>query len=266
MNDKQSNTTAGKRAGWPLWKKLLLLLTLSTVLLVVLALAIALLFLSRHQAMLEKEVAVAEREWKEAGFPLTAQDLAAAYPEVPSEENAAVALQAAFDVFEQADPGGALFEELGQRFDGVDFEGMDIRADVSEEDWQAAAAYVSRMEHIFPIVEDALRKPQCHFPVDLTRILWQEGSVAYVEVSHHKPLTQLARVFSVASRLAAKKGDTAKAVHHLGTFLRLASLPFQDPVFASHILRVSLLGIGTRTAIRPLQSGARLERTRVGSN
>ena len=161
------------------------------------------------------------------GEPYTLVDLAG--PPVPACENGAVVYQKIFNrlgsPLGSKDPRGEVYLKLT-------FERQKLRL----ADWDEARRVAAKYEWVVPMVEKAVARPECKFPVH-----WQDG--AGVMFPHPARLRDLDRILSVKAIVYAHEGKAESAVRCIRLALQSANAVKDEPSLMSLLTRSAQLRI-----------------------
>jgi hypothetical protein len=194
---------------------------------------------SNRSAVQELEAKVRAR-----GEPLTLEDLAARFPPIPEDENAAVLLM---EVWEKEDPAHWRSFRAGQRtlptpkqseFDpDLPYLGSEARriprgAPLSSTQLAAAEAWMQKNADHSAAVRAALQRTKCRFPIRVT-----DGYDALLP--HYVEIRQEAQRFRVEALHASEKGDIESAIEALITVQRVANTLTNEPLLIAHLIHVA---------------------------
>lgn len=177
--------------------------------------------------------------------PLTLDELAARYPPLPAERNAAEALldlwEAEAPEFWRAFRQGAV--ELGDRpqpawpaaLPILDQRSQPLRyARMTPAETASAEEFVAAQKSRRIALEAALARPACRFPVAITN-----GYAALLP--HLSQLREETGRLRVAAALATDRGDTAAALDACETLTRLGEHLSAEPLLISQLVRLGIL-------------------------
>jgi hypothetical protein len=197
------------------------------------------------------ELAAVEAACREAGEPVTLEELAAWYPEVPEAENAAIVYLDAFSALETIDPRrmriSALVETIREfkHIEAYPPERRDLLKD-----------FVAEAESVIALLLAAGERQESRFPIDLA-----EGVL--VDVPHLWDLRESARVLYLSSEAALLAGDSELSVErHLG-ILHIGRALSAEPVLFSQMIRTGIDGMAFG-ALERLLNYAPLEPQQLG--
>lgn len=161
-------------------------------------------------------------------------------PKVPDAENAALIYAKAFKVIEPAK-------------EDTDFQGLDSFLDPEErakdpELWNKARRAVARYGKAFPLVDEALSRPKCQFPVN-----WEAGWNAVFR--HYAPLRSLARLLAADAMIQARDGRMDQAVHSIDLALRMSKSAPNDPIVLAPLVQAAMVRVSTVALRDILQHG-----------
>ena len=166
---------------------------------------------------------------KARGEPVSMAELGK--PKVPDAENAAV-------IYAKA------FEKLSGPTAEKDFETLGKFPSAGERRenpglWNEARLVVNRLRPALPLVEQAISRPKCQFPVN-----WEAGAGAIFP--HYSKMRKLAILFCATALLAAKEGRMDEAVRLIEMDLRVSESIKDDPVLIGQLVRATMVEIGYR--------------------
>jgi hypothetical protein len=201
---------------------------------------------------------------RQKGEPLTLPELAANYPSVPEDENAAMAL---LRIWEKEDPTFWQAYISGQQKlpmraerpvpSELPFLGHDIRH-LSRTDYlsptsrKAAEDYLR--EHISHLeaVRAALRRPHCVFPVTMTNVTDPNA----VLLPYDAEVKMEALNFRVTAALALDHGDIESTISALEDIQRTGQCLAECPLLLDQLVRVACLSMMLEDAQRLLSQHA----------
>ncbi|GMV93318.1 MAG: hypothetical protein AMXMBFR82_30960 [Candidatus Hydrogenedentota bacterium] len=177
-----------------------------------------------------EQVAKLKERIREAGQPLTFEELNAYYPAVPDEENAALVYQEASVLLDAIDPNGATVDALLRSLE------LSSRNDASlPELQQEIGAFLERCGGVFVHLERAATLPKARYPI--------EFSVGPTEAPAHygylKRCLRLEKLRALHAILEGRQWDAApclERMQHLAESLR------DEPSVASQMLRAAYRG------------------------
>lgn len=177
-----------------------------------------------HSELEETEAAV-----REAGYPVDASELDAYYPEIPDEENGALAYKEAHEELTAAPVDRADREALWEAVSGLQ-PGEGIPGELLSRMRDQAAA----SREALALLEKAATYPRVRFPVELSQL-------AHVEWSHVREFQEFGQVLCIAGLVAAEDGDWNRYVTLHGVRSHMISALDEEPILLSKFLRSTLL-------------------------
>jgi GAF domain-containing protein len=188
----------------------------------------------------ENALAEAEQRIRDAGQPVTLEELNAYYPAVPIDQNAAFVYGEAFVQFESVDPGGERTVGLLDRL--TEIEGRPIPADLQTE----LSAHVRTCTKVFATLDRAATMPRARYSMELRRGF-------DVELPHLAHLRSIARLEVLRGALALSENRPDDFVRSQTSKLRLAGSIDHEPLIISQLVRIAVHGI----AVDALERGLR---------
>lgn len=172
-----------------------------------------------------------------SGFPASPTELDEWYRELPESDNAATVLAQAFTLARNFSDRRSNEVVQPKLLDRREAWSAETRKDVTE--------YVlMNAESLLKAVE-AVRRPQCRYPVDLSYGL-------EAELPHLPALKALARIIALRAILAAEDGRYQTWADDIHLILRLAATLDQEPTMISQLVRASIVSIAAQTTERAL--------------
>jgi hypothetical protein len=189
---------------------------------------------------IENALAEAEQRIRDAGQPVTLEELNAYYPAVPIDQNAAFAYGEAFDQLESLDPGADRTAALLERIQTVGAQPLpgDLQAELS--------AHVHSYAKVFATLDRAAAMPKSRYSLDL-----RQGFD--VELPHLARMRSSARLEILRGTLALSENRPEDFVRSQRSILRIAGSIDNEPLLISHFVRIAVHGI----AVGTLQQGLR---------
>lgn len=199
--------------------------------------------------------------FREAGYPVTLEDLAEYYPEVPMGENAAVVYERALWSFREPSD-----RKIG---DVTPIQGFADLPPLGEplppEQLAAASLWVSLNRECLTDLHEAAAMPGCRFPLDFS------GGIEML-LPHLAPMRNGARLLALENLLAIEQGETEQALASLHTGLKLQQALRTEPLLISQLVRIACVHLAvasmertcSRLELSPEQIAelrARIERT-----
>lgn len=151
-------------------------------------------------------------------------------PKVPDAENAAVIYAKAFKVIQKLRTGGD-YSKLNSFLKPYNRQG-------NPELWNDVRRMLAENRGAFPLVEQALARPKCQFPVN-----WEAGFDA--TFPHYGPLRRLTRLLAADAIIQAHDGRMDKAVHSIDLSLRIGKSIPDDPTVISSLVQVAMIKSST---------------------
>jgi len=175
---------------------------------------------------------------KARGEPVSMAELGK--PKVPDAENAAV-------IYAKA------FEKLSGRTAEQDIKMLErfLSAEEREKNpglWNEARLVADRLRPALPLVEQAVSRPKCQFPVN-----WEAGAGAIFP--HYYKMRKLAILLRATALLAAKDGRMDEAVRLIEMDFRMSESIKDDPVLIGQLSRKSMIEIGCLELRNALEYG-----------
>lgn len=151
---------------------------------------------------------------KAEGSPVTLEDMIG--PKVPDARNGALILKKALAM---------LSTESAKKDIAFAARAIDPREPITTpEDWKKLRTVLEKYKNIFPIVEKAVGKPDCRFPVD-----YSNGAVEAL-FPHFARVRDLTRVICAKSVLDAHDGKSSDACQDIGLVFRVCKLLERDRI------------------------------------
>lgn len=151
---------------------------------------------------------------------------------VPPYQNAANDYATAFAIL--SGPGAEVYKKKYE-----DFAGSSPKP-TGEDKWMEASKGISHFESVVPIVEKAISKPACKFPVN-----WSAGAGAIFP--HVGKLRYLARYFSSRAIVAAHENNVDTAIKSIELGIGVAEANRNEPTIISLLVRIAMLRVNTYT-------------------
>jgi hypothetical protein len=183
---------------------------------------------------------------QQKGEPLTLAELAARYPAIPEEENAAVPL---LQVWEKEDPTLWQAFRRGERvlptpsmpdlppdlpFVGGRAPRLSRTTPLPQASREAAEAYLAEQAEHLAAVRLALRRPRCRFPVKIT-----DGYFALLP--YLARIKREAQNFRIVEALAVERGDVDSAISALEDIVRTGNALTEGPMLMDQLVRLACL-------------------------
>lgn len=172
-----------------------------------------------------------------ARLPISPSELERWYAQVPESSNAAILLVKAFDLLK------TFPDERSNRLARIQLPERGKKW--SPEDQELVAECVAINADALVLAREAVQRPECRYPVDLTYGLM-------TDVPHLARLKQLAWVAHSRAFLLAEQGRAADWTQDIRLILQLASTLEREPLPISQLLRRSLIDLAVRTTERCL--------------
>lgn len=163
---------------------------------------------------------------REAGQPVTLEELDAWYPAVGASNNAALLFESAFRELEISDPEGARTRDLYKRAINSEFSYRDW--DQNEDD---VLAFLEEQAAVLEIIEEAAKKPASRYALSFERAVLSDAK----HLSHVQVLSLLL-MLKGGALLEKKEVDRAIRIHD--QVLRLGRSIAAEPILLSHQVRV----------------------------
>ncbi len=164
----------------------------------------------------------------DAGEPASLAELNAFAGNPPDADNAAMSLEKAFDSFVDLNLKNSSIP-YAQSIPGP-------TEPLSSDAKSATAAYLAQVTPCFPIVEEALQKSACRFPVN-----YLQG--ANISLPHLAKLRGLARALTLKATYEADSGNADTATKALLDEIRLSESLHREPLLISQLVRVAMHGL-----------------------
>lgn len=169
-----------------------------------------------------------------SGGPVSVAELAG--PSIPDDQNAAVICEKAF-----------ILLGSGKQPSEAERDAMSAILKPDErrkhpEAWDRARSAVKQFDGVLPLIEQAMSRPKCRFPVR-----WQDGWFA--NFNHLGGLWRLQRYLAAKAVITAHDGDMAGAIHLIGLQIRLSETACNEPAPISQLVRYTMI----RSAVNSLQ-------------
>jgi hypothetical protein len=207
-----------------------------------------------------------EAQIRQKGEPLTLADLAAKYPTIPDDQNAAIPL---LKVWEQDDPNlwqafrrkeRPLPHRLLRSFDpDLPFLGQhkfEVGQALTPASRQAAKEFLSARAAHLDAIRVALARPKCRFPVDV-----EEGFDALLP--HLAEIKEEAQTLRIEALIAADSGNCEEAVAVIQQIFEMSRLLESEPFSISRLIEAAGLQIGISSGEDMLSRG-RLSDAQLG--
>ena len=178
------------------------------------------------KAWIDKEIA----RIKARGEPVTMADLAG--NPIPDSENAALIYARIFDQLEKY--SGSKDAGVIGRFGSPEERKKDPKL------WQEARSAVARHSGMLALVEEAVAKPKCKFPIQ-----WEKGMEA--TFPHYAKLRNLARLLRANAILQAKDGRMSDAVRSIDMGFRLADSIKGEHTLIGLLVRIAIMNMADRS-------------------
>ncbi len=177
----------------------------------------------------ENALTKVEQRIRDAGQPVTLEELDAYYPAVPDDRNAALIYEKAFEQFEAIDPEGATTAELLEQLNSTS-------KVVPDTILERVESHLSSCDEVLRLLERASQYPESRYSVDLTRGI-------SMELPHLAPLRNCARLEALRGALAVRDGRFDEfADSQRCTFAMTRSLRY-EPYIISQLVRIAVHGI-----------------------
>ncbi len=178
---------------------------------------------------------------RSAGLPASPQELDRWYAAVPEASNAAIVLTPAFELLR------TFLDERPNVFTQANL--LDRRTAWSDETSGRIGEYVAMNGEALALAREAVQRPLCRYPVDLTY-----GMEA--ELPHLSKLKSLARAAGLRAAIAANEGHQTDWPSDVRLMLQLATTLDHEPTLLSQLVRDAIITIAVKTTERCLNSAA----------
>ena len=175
------------------------------------------------------------------GEPITPADLAG--PKIPDSQNGAEVYQKIFERLKE--PQFSKDREIL-----AEFLSSRKRAE-NPELWDDARDIVARYEWALPMMEEAVSRPKCRFPVD-----WNAPPLE-IKFPHLKKIQYLSKLLATRAFIRAENGKMSEAVRSVELGLKLGDSLRDESYLVSQLVRLSTLGI-TCDSLREVLSHGRI--------
>ena len=193
-------------------------------------------------------LATYEAAAREAGQPVTLEDLNAWYPAVPASNNAALLFESAFRELEITDPAGTRTRDLYDRAINTEFHYRDW--DRNQDD---VLAFLEEQAAVLGILDEAVKKSASRYPLYF-------GNTILTEVTHLPHIKVLSRLLMLRGRAVLDTGELDRALIIQDQILRLGRSIVKEPILVSHQVRVDTNVHALRLMERILNRGNLTER------
>ncbi|HIJ65905.1 MAG TPA: hypothetical protein HPP77_08125 [Candidatus Hydrogenedentes bacterium] len=194
-------------------------------LLVVLCTVVSVFFYRLSKAPEEVEAQLAAI--REAGLPVTLEELDAWYPPVPDEDNAALAIQEAFEAAYKLNAPAPMVPLVGE------LELPHRTERLPDEVKRATAELLDHNQVCLAFVHKAVEMEQCRFPIDLT-----EGFE--VGLGHCAGLRTLTELLVLDALIHVEQGAAEAAYASLMDAILLGRTLKNEPLLISQLVRIAL--------------------------
>jgi hypothetical protein len=218
-----SRTTEGRFR----WRRFLVVFPL----LLVVAFALPAIGITAYFAVLDNRIAKLEQRIRDMGQPVTLEELAATYPKVPDEENAALVYLEALALIERLDPEFERATDVIRLLDYTEPDGTLSEVVLSE-----VESYVNDLEPVYALFDSAVTKPRSQFEIDFSDY-WGVSALG------RSWPRQTARMESLRLHFALASGDLNQAMVCQRSMLRMAESLRMEPVVITQLVRVAICGI-----------------------
>ncbi len=167
---------------------------------------------------------------RNAGYPVTLEELNAYYSYVPDQENAAIIYQKAFDNYQDNIRGEKAFLKACDT--------VAIWDDLKDKN--DIAFYLNSHKKALALLRKATTHKLCRFPIDLT-------NGATTRLPHLSPLRQGARLLSMDAILAESQGDEKRAIEDIHAILKIGLHIRNEPTLISFLVHVACSTIGLKS-------------------
>jgi hypothetical protein len=209
------------------WRRFLVVFPL----LLVIAFALPAIGITAYFAVLDNRIAKLEQRIRDMGQPVTLEELAATYPEVPDEENAALDYSEALALIEKLDPEFERATDVIRLLDYAEPDGALPEVVMSE-----VESFVKDLEPVYALFDSAVTKPRARFEIDFSDY-WGVSALG------RNWTRQTARMESLRLHFALANGDLEQAMVCQRSMLRMAESLRMEPVVISQLVRVAICGI-----------------------
>ncbi len=181
---------------------------------------------------IDKSVAKAEQRVRDAGQPLTLEELDAYYRAVPDEKNAALIYERAFEALDAVDPDGKTVDALlnNYQWSRADDESLPkVQAEATD--------FLDGCKEVVALLSKASTLPGARYPVNLAEYDLET-------FPHYNWLMRCAKLQEVRSANAIVAGRQWEFVESQESIVHMAKTLRQEPDLGSQISRSALLGTG----------------------
>lgn len=176
-----------------------------------------------------EEIAELKERIREAGQPLTLEELNAYYPAVPDEENAALVYHEASVLLDEIDPNGATVDALLRSLE------LSSGNDASlPELQQEIGAFLERCGEVFAHLERAATMPKARYPIEFSTT-WSAIPAHFHYLERCARLEKLAALHGLLDGRQWEASECLKRMHHMAKSLE------REPFMTSQIVRTSIL-------------------------
>jgi len=195
---------------------------------------VALAAFGGYRVSLRRQVVALENEIRASGAPVTLAELNAWYETPPDGDNAARAYVQAFDALADVGDNAGHLPVLG------DAELPPRTAPIPYEMRQAISRHLDANAAALELVEHAVGRPRCRFPIDL-----RDG--LDTERPHLPQLRQTARLLMLQAVLAAHEQMKNAAYRALSTQLAVVHALDDEPTMVSQLTRFDCAAVAVQT-------------------
>lgn len=161
-------------------------------------------------------------------------------PKVPDSENAALIYAKAFELLSSEQAG----KDLGVLGDFL----KPIERAKRPELWDQARSAVRKYSAVIPIVEEAVKRPRCQYPIN-----WEAGSGAVLP--HLMKIRTLEKLLSAQAVIQARDGKTDDALHSLQLSFEVGESPKDEPDIISQLVRIAATRVSSRALLDVVEQG-----------
>jgi len=175
------------------------------------------------------ELAEAEQRIRDAGQPVTLEELNAYYPEVPENQNAALLYEQAFERFKSIDHEGASTAELLEQLNSI----STVVPDTVRENVES---HLSSCDEVLELLARASQYPESRYPMDLTRGI-------SMKFPHLVGLRNCARLEALRGTLAVLDGRIDEFADSQRSTLAMARSLRNEPYIIAQLVRIAIHAI-----------------------
>ncbi|MCC6697903.1 MAG: hypothetical protein IT365_19915 [Candidatus Hydrogenedentes bacterium] len=175
----------------------------------------------------EDALADAEQRMRDAGHPVTLEELNAYYPEVQRDQNTALVYGQAATLLESADPGRERTNSLFERLKDAE-----ATTPIAAELLREIESHLSACGGVLSALDQALALQESRYPVDLRRGFSSD-------LDYLAPLRSCWRLEALRGALALSRGQSSDFVQSQLSMLHIAGSLRNEPLILSQLIRIA---------------------------